>query len=137
MRQSTETLIAKIEDILIGGSHLKAGELAKHFHVKPCTIYRAIRLMREVKNVGVHSIKTGYCLSECASKKDDVNFLRRLMGQRTSGLIALQASQPYIEKRWKGIEQRRQLLMIVGPLSGSTRALQSGFKVISNMKVRG
>ncbi len=65
-------------------------------------------------------------------KNDDVHFLRRLNGRRTSDIIALRAAESDIRKRWNSVEDRRNLNLIVGPLQVDIKSLSEGTKILSN-----
>jgi len=136
MRRKTEVLLDMIVDALARGNRLHAHELAKQLRVSHATIHNGVRMLREMRNVGVHPAKDGYCLSEWATKQDDVHYLRRLLGALEHARKGMAAARPYIERRWTSLEQKRQLRLIVAPLSGGTRALDSGFRVLSSVNLK-
>jgi len=129
MRSKTIEMIDKVKNLLIENEYISGDELAEKCLLSSSSIYRIIRLMR-LKGTGVHVTPVGYCLSEYAQKKDDVHFLRRLNGRRTSDLIAMSASAPSIKKRWKGVEDKRSLGLILGPLLPDGKLLEAGLEAI-------
>jgi hypothetical protein len=71
--------------------------------------------------------------AEFADRKDDVHFLRRLNGMRAGAYIALRAARPHIERRWRGLEQKSQLQLIMAPLSGNFNKMVTGAKVLQEL----
>lgn len=105
--------------------HLRAKDLARRLQVGTSTVYRAIRILREGL-IGIHLTGKGYIMSSEAGKPDDVGFLRRLNGRRTSDMVAILAARPHIERRWKTVEDRGRLKTALGGLVSSPRLLQKG-----------
>jgi hypothetical protein len=139
MRVTKKDLGVKILDILEFDGHQTAQSLAAQCKVKKPSIYRTIRLLREGKAIpgkgpiGVHPVRDGYVLSEKATPTDDVSFLRRLNGRRTSDYVALTAAQPSIVNRWSVLPGGlSDLKRICAPLIPSTRALNQGVKILLN-----
>jgi hypothetical protein len=131
VRSNVRDMLKKTRDIMKSSDepHLTAMILAERMNLPVSTVYRLIRMMR-VEGVGVHTTGKGYVLSEYATKRDDVNFMRRLNGRRTSDFFAMRASEPYIQKRWTSVEDRRNLLLIVAPLRVNLKSLDDGNKVL-------
>jgi DNA-binding transcriptional regulator GbsR (MarR family) len=95
-----QVMNSKIQIILTeSNKHLSAKEIAIKCHMNISAVYSSIRKMR-LSNIGILTTNKGYILSEFATKTDDVNFMRRLYGRRTSDYIALKAAEPHIAKRW-------------------------------------
>jgi biotin operon repressor len=130
MKLSKAELTTKVQKYLTDCNNPKSAEaIATEFNVKINRVYQSIRALR-VKGVGVHVTKDGYILSEFASKSQDVNFLRRLNGRRTSDIIAIQASERHIKHRWNTVEDKRNIQLILSPLNGSVVAAQRGLKIL-------
>jgi biotin operon repressor len=129
MRAKTKTMLDKVKDLLEDKQYARAKVLSKACRVGVGTICRIIRILRE-SGVGIHVAKKGYTLSEFAQKTDDVYFLRRLMGRRSSDFVAVRAAQSHINKRWSTLPEKRELATIVGPLTGSARAIASGMNIL-------
>jgi len=112
--------------------HLTAKKLANVFHLTTFQIYTIIRIMRVEKNVGVLTTNKGYILSKYASVQDDVHFLRRLNGRRTSDVLALMAAQDDIYDRWHKLPHgSSDLKLILGPLMITrTTVLERSQKVL-------
>lgn len=130
MKAETKALLARFQTILTEENSIKGAELAKKCHLSYSKTVHIIRLMRE-NGVGVHTTKGGYVLSEYAKKTQDVEFLRRLNGRRTSDFIALKASEPHIKLRWNAVEDRRAMAQILMPLTASPRALSTGMRILT------
>jgi len=124
----TDGMLKKINDLLCEFEYLSADEIADRCGMKAPSVYRAIRLMR-LKNIGILTTNKGYILAEYAKKTDDVNFVRRLYGRKVSDYIAAKAAEPHITKRWKGIEQKKQLRLMMQPLTVNI-ANSGGMKVL-------
>jgi hypothetical protein len=133
MRSRTVEMMKKVKDLLTEKEYLPAQEIAERCHLSVGAIYRIIRLMR-IEGIGTHVTPRGYVLSEFAKKTDDTHFLRRLNGRRTSDFIAMSAAAPHIKKRWKGVEDKRNLGIIFGPLSSDLRLLDAGITAIRSLE---
>lgn len=116
MREKTKLMIKKVHDLLINNNYLTTNDLSKSCHLSRYTIYRIIRQLR-LEGVGIIPTKNGYVLSESAQKSDDVGFIRRCFGRRTSDLIALHAAEKDISKRWKGVEDKNNINQVFKYLS--------------------
>jgi hypothetical protein len=133
MRSRTVEMMKKGKDLLIEKEYLPAQEIADYCHLSVGAIYRIIRMMR-MEGIGTHVTPKGYVLSEFAKKTDDTHFLRRLNGRRTSDFLALQAAAPHIKKRWCGVEDKRNLGIIFGPLNSDMRLLDAGIDAIRSLE---
>jgi len=133
MRSNTLDMMNKVKTFLIENTHISAKAIAKKCKMSEGAVYRLIRLMRN-DGIGIHVTSKGYVLSEFASKIDDTGFLRRLNGRRTSDCIAIQASAPYIKKRWNTVEDKRGLGIILGALSSDLTLLGEGLSVIQALE---
>jgi hypothetical protein len=107
-------MFEKVKKALIENEYQTAKQLAERCHLRTCSIFRIIKNMR-LNGIGVLPTKKGYVLSEFATKNDDVGFIRRCYGRRTSDMIAIQAARSDINRRWKGVEQAT-LKTLLGPL---------------------
>lgn len=96
--------------------YLKATDIAEKLRVSTGTVYKVVREMR-MQGIGVHSTNNGYVLSEYATKRDDVNLLRRVNGRRTSDFILINAAQGSINKRWNQSGHSQVLHKMISPLS--------------------
>lgn len=100
MRQKTIEMLKKVSYELTKREYVTAQDLQQITGLKNYSIYRIIKFMR-LEGIGIIATKKGYILSKYAKQKDDVTFIRRLYGRRTSDLIALRAAESDIQKRWK------------------------------------
>jgi hypothetical protein len=90
-----------------------------------------------MSGIGIQPTPKGYTLSEFAHKSDDTHFLRRLNGRRVSDFVAINAAAPYIKKRWSGVEDKRQINLILGPLmAGSELEFSQGLEAIKAIEDR-
>jgi len=103
MQKKTEMMVNKVKDLLIKNNYISASEIAKHCGLSIVSIYRIIRYIK-LEGIGVIPTKKGYVLSEFAQKSDDVGFIRRCLGRRTSDIISLRAMEKDIRTRWSSIE---------------------------------
>jgi hypothetical protein len=134
MRAKTVEVMKKIQALLLESpEYLPAVVLAEKCHLPLSAVYRVIRLMRE-EGIGVHNTPSGYILSEFATKPDDTHFLRRLNGRRTSDYFSINAAAPHIKKRWKGVEDKRNLGLIMGPLNVDVELLSAGLTAIKALE---
>lgn len=129
MKRRMKEMIRKVKSILIEEEYAHAADIGKKCKLSAGSVCRIIRIMRE-DGIGVHTTKNGYTLSQFANVKDDVGFLRRLHGRRTSDYVALNAAKPHIQKRWRTVPQQRALQAICGPLRVNVRSLSVGMKVL-------
>jgi len=112
--------------------HITAEKLAKAFHLSQAQVYTVIRIIRVERQIGVLTTNKGYILSKYASVQDDVHFLRRLNGRRTSDVLALMAAQDDIYDRWHKLPNgNSDLKLILGPLMiTTTTVLERAQKVL-------
>jgi hypothetical protein len=129
MRVKTAEMIVKVKRLLTENNYIKGSAIAEQCHIHVSSVYRIIRLMRQ-KGIGTQALNKGYILSEFASKRDDVEYLKRLNGRRTSDFISVQASFPFIKKRWPHLEDKRSLGLIVAPLMADMKLLGAGLEAI-------
>lgn len=126
MRTKTVEMLKKIKSILQETTeYLQADAIAEKCHISVSSVYRGIRLLR-LENVGIHVTPKGYILSECAQKKDDTHLFRRLNGRRVSDVLTLSSAAPHIRKRWRGVEDRKHLKLILASLSVDSKLLSAG-----------
>lgn len=131
MRAKTVEMMKKVKSILQETTeYLQADVIAEKCHMPISSVYRCIRLLR-LENVGVHVTPRGYILSEFAQKKDDTHLLRRLNGRRVSDILTLSSAAPHIQKRWRGIEDRKHMKLILESLSVDRGMLDTGLGSIA------
>lgn len=118
-------------------NHLTAPNIAKICNISIYQVYSVIRSLREFgceeldeKHIGIHHTKKGYVLSVCATMQDDVEYMRRLNGARTSVHIAARAAYPHIKTRWVGVEDKKAFNLIMHPLNGGGDILKRGMKIL-------
>lgn len=116
MQKKTEMMVNKVKDLLIKNNYISASEIAKHCGLSTISIYRIIRYIK-LEGIGVIPTKKGYVLSEFAQKSDDVGFIRRCLGRRTSDIISLGAMEKDIRIRWSSVEDKNNLNNIFKYLS--------------------
>jgi hypothetical protein len=133
MRVNTIEMMKKIQTLLTEKEYLSAKEIAEYCNLHIGAVYRIIRMMRS-EGIGTHVTTKGYILSEFAKKTDDVGFFRRLNGRRISDYIALQAAAPHIKKRWRGVEDKRNIGIIMGPLEADMKLLDEGISSIKALE---
>lgn len=132
MRLPAEAQKQRVHDALVSADgYVRAKELSEGLGVSKNTVYGAIRKLRQL-GIGIHPAKKGYILSALATKSDDVNFLRKLNGRRTSDFIALSAARAFIEKRWAGEKDRQLLQSMVQPLNVDEAKLSISRKIIDD-----
>ena len=132
MYEKTKTMMNKVRTYLVENEYISAEELAKKCHCCNGTIYRIIRNLR-LSGIGVIPTRNGYVLSEFAKKSDDVGFIRRCFGRRTSDIIALAAVENDVRLRWSGVEDKNNINNILKYLSikpTNTEKAKSGIKYL-------
>ncbi len=134
MRAKTSEMLTKAQSILSAGIPIPAKELAKSCGLKAASAYRMIRIMRE-NGVGIIPTKNGYLLAEHAEKRDDVFFLRKLHGRRTSDFIALHGCIKEMQKRWTGI-QGQEFKQIILPLKSDHHQLNKSLSILTQKSER-
>jgi len=134
MKTSTMKMVTKAHSILSEGIPVPAKILAAKCGLKAASAYRMVRIMRE-EGIGIIPTKAGYLLAEHATKRDDVFFLRKLNGRRTSDYIALNGCIDEMSKRWKGVEQT-QLRQILAPFNVTRQALTTSLAIINQKSER-
>lgn len=143
MRIRKNDLIKKVNDLLEGATvYLSANKLSFSCRVSVYRIYSAIRALREGTKdrlpVGIHSVKSGYILSKYANKTNDVEFMRKLNGARTSVYISANAAAPHIRERWNAVEDRRAFELIFKPLmTGSDTTILKRGKIFLDKTIAG
>lgn len=116
MQKKTELMMNKVQDLLIKNNYISSYELAKKCRLSITSIYRMIRNLR-LKGIGVIPTRNGYILSEFAKKSDDVGFIRRCLGRRSSDIIALGAMEADLNNRWNSVEDKKNINNIFRYLS--------------------
>jgi biotin operon repressor len=140
VQKKTEEMLNKIKKLLLKNNYIDAASLAKECNLSVHSIYRAIRILR-VNGTGIIPTKNGYILSEFAKKSDDVGFIRRCFGRRTSDVIALSAINKDIQKRWASIEDQKNMSAVFKYLSikqtGTEKAKKSMKYMLSYVNGKG
>jgi len=140
VQKRTEEMLNKIKTLLLKNNYIDAASLAKECNLSVHSIYRAIRILR-VNGTGIIPTKNGYILSEFAKKSDDVGFIRRCFGRRTSDVIALSAINKDIQKRWASIEDQKNMSAVFKYLSikqtGTEKAKKSMKYMLSYVNGKG
>lgn len=135
MRVKIKDVSSKVKTCLTDNEYQTAKQLGEKCRLKPTAIHRVIRFLR-ISGIGVLTTNKGYVLSQFAKKTDDVNFIRRLYGRRTSDYLALKAAEPDISHRWRSIEDSRQLKLLISPLNVDLSNSQ-GMKVLLSKTSKG
>jgi hypothetical protein len=105
----------KIQSLLKDQTYLHAKEIAIAVDIPVARVYSVVRQLR-IRGVGVMTVNKGYVLSNKATKRDDINFTRRLYGRRASDLLAIMVCKDDIQKRWNAPRDRAMLQKITSPL---------------------
>lgn len=132
MHKKTEMMMGKVKDLLIKNNYIHAYELAQKCKLGTGSIYRIIRNLR-LEGIGIIPTKKGYILSEFAQKSDDVGFMRRCFGRRTSDVIALGAIEKDVRLRWNSVEDKNNINNIFKYLSikpANTEKAKTGIKYL-------
>lgn len=129
MRAKTEEMLKKAHALLAKGIPLSGRDLGEKCGLGETAGHRIIRKLREQK-VGVIPGLQGYVLAEHATPRDDLYFLRRLMGHRASAYLALSTAFPEMEKRARALEHPYNLKSIAAPLMPSPQELDRGMMMI-------
>ena len=108
MREKTAIMVKKMHDLLTEKNYLTVKEISDKLRIRTWKIYQIIRFLR-IEGIGILPTRKGYVLSESAQKNDDVHFMRKCFGRRTSDLIALHAAQADIQTRWHGVEDKNNI----------------------------
>lgn len=116
MKPKINDMLKKVHTALIENSYLTAKQLAEICGLEPSSIYRIVRVLR-IQGIGILPTKQGYILSEFATKQDDVGFIRRCYGRRTSDFIAIQAANKHINLRWRSVQDKTALKSLLDPLT--------------------
>ena len=116
MREKTALMVKKVHDLLLNNEYMTAIDIAKACHLKRWSVYAIIRYLR-IEGIGIIPTKAGYILSEFAKKRDDVGFIRRCFGRRTSDLISLHSAEKDISKRWNAVEDKNNINQVFRYLS--------------------
>jgi hypothetical protein len=132
MKPKSSDMVQKVHDALIENEYQTAAQLAERCGLETSSIYRIVRMMR-LQGIGVLPTKNGYVLSEFAKKSDDVGFIRRCYGRRTSDIIAIQAAANDINGRWNKVEDKTNLKLLLAPLSIDVRN-SKGMKILLSYK---
>lgn len=132
MHDKTKQMMGKVKTILIENEYISAWEIAKRCKLSVQSIYRIVRYLR-LEGIGIIPTKNGYVLSEFAKKSDDVGFIRRCFGRRTSDVIALGAIEKDVRIRWSGVEDKNNINNIFKYLSikpTNTEKAKTGMKYL-------
>lgn len=124
-----------LEILRASDGYTPAKVLAEKLGIPLSGVFKIIRLIRQ-EEIGVHTTPNGYVLSEYANKTDDVHFLRRMNGRRTSDFLAMRAAEPEIRKRWSAVADKRDLSLITAPLRVELNTLLTGSKTLLSCAVR-
>lgn len=133
--------VKKIMRLLEAGDYVDSYQLSSKSGMSRIMIYRLIRKMR-IDGIGIIPTKRGYILSEFAQLTDDVSFVRRCLGRRTSDIIAMGASKKDILSRWYSIPDGKNNLTplishLTAPITIQNKA-QKGLKfMLSHINNKG
>lgn len=116
MTHKTAIKVKKLHDLLVEKNYLTTKDIMAALRISRQTIYRLIRYLR-IEGIGIQPSTKGYVLSESACKQDDVHFMRRCFGRRTSDLLALQTAAPDIQNRWNAVEDKNNINQVLKYLS--------------------
>lgn len=133
MRAKTEEMMERVKAIIIDIERPRAAEIAERCGLSKGSVYAIIRKLR-LSGWGVYAAKDGYVPSEVATKRDDVHFLRQLNGRRAGDVMALQAAEYDIRRRWKTIADKSALKEILAPLTTSAPRLKRATTVLLTYK---
>lgn len=135
MRASTKEHMGKVMSTINEGMPLKAKDLAVKSGMSVGSLYRVIRLLREAGEPVVRT-KNGYLHAEHAAKSDDVYIMRTVLGRHASDTIMLNNAAAHMRKRWKSVEEKKQLSLALGPMMPSISSIQSGLRVLQEKSER-
>lgn len=132
IREKTKIMIGKVHGLLKDNDYLTADDIQKACRLSRWSVYQIIRHLR-LDGIGIIPTKKGYILSEFARKNDDVHFMRRCFGRRTSDLIALSAAEQDITKRWRAVEDKNNINQVFKYLAinpNNTKRAENGLKYL-------
>lgn len=133
MKSKVTSMRNKALHILRDENYIHAKDLAEKLGMSRASVYVLIRGLRH-GGIGVHPNPKGYILSEFASKNDDVHFMRRLNGRRSSDYMSLRAAESEMRKRWASIEDRRNLRLITAPIIIEPSSLVESNRILLEAK---
>lgn len=137
MREKTAIMVKKVHDLLTEHNYLTTTDIKNALRIKTWKIYQIVRYLR-IEGIGIIPTKKGYILSESAQRSDDVHFIRKCFGRRTSDLIALNAAQADIETRWNAVEDKSNISQVFRYLAvnpTNTNKAKEGIKyLLSSVK---
>ena len=117
-------------DTLDKHPYILADTLSRYLKIPVFKVYGAVRKLREVFMVGITNTPKGYILSKDAKMRDDAYHLRLLLGRRNSIIVTLEASRPYINKRWnRNVKDGKHLRSIIPQLLGNQKKINSGLTI--------
>lgn len=135
MRASTKEHMKKVQSKIEEGIPMKAKDLAKRSRMSVGSIYRVIKLLRS-DGVPIMRTKSGYLHAAHAEKRDDVYVLRMINGRHAADVMMLEACRNEMQKRWHNVEERKQLMIAMSPLTPSMNTLQRGMKLLQEKSAR-
>jgi len=114
-------------------SAVYAQNIAEELGISKYKVYQIIKRMR-FNGVGVHTTWNGYVLSKYATKKEDVGFIRGLLGRRASDYHALKGAKPHINRRWRKSSLYPELNSAMTPLIAPPDKLNEGMKSVESLR---
>lgn len=140
MRAKTKEMMSKLHKRLVNTrksdvheekcTYVTMDSLKEELGLSAASIYRMIRMMK-MQGLGIYSrTGKGYVLAEFASKRDDVNALRKINGRRTSDMMAVNAARQWMRSRWSTDYERRMLQEAIRPLLPDVSQLERSQTVL-------
>lgn len=131
MRTKTKEHMNKVMTTIEEGIPMPAKKLAEKSRMSVGSIYKIIRMLRE-QGEPIMRTKTGYLHASAAEKRDDVYVMRMTLGRHASDVKMITNCSKYMKQRWRGVEEKKQLLLALNPLTPSTTSIFSGLRMLQD-----
>lgn len=129
MRPSTKEHMSKVLSKIEEGIPMPAKTLAEKSRMSTGSIYRIIRMLRE-SGAPIMRTKAGYLHADHATKRDDVYVMRMTLGRHASDVQMINNCSKFMKQRWRGVEEKKQLLLALNPLTPSANSITRGIQML-------
>jgi len=112
--------------------YASADDIAKACGISKPAAYTLVRKMR-LEGYPIQPAKGGYVHAKNATMRDDVHFIRKVIGTQTSQRIMINNCLPFISLRWEKNEDKSTLLALTSPFTSGNALFSKSKLALENL----